>query len=530
MANVSNKAFERFQTIACLVNDKRLDSAELARLRRKIAQETEFSEITIRRWEKKFKELGLEGLEDKKSGRPGKKVLPQIVIDEAKKMREENPKRSLRNIIIALEHLLGLPKGSIKRTTLHDNLAKINCTKTELSLRHDYSGPSGQRFQRKYRNDLWQTDFKHAVKLNGRKTYLITYIDDATRYIVHSVFVYSESIESVLACLRKAVEKCGKPLTIYCDNGSAFKSGDVFRTLSKLHIQKLHCKPRRAQSKGKIEKFHQVVDKFISELKFKHVYNIDDLNYLWGINLETYYQSVHHDGLPNDLTPYKAYNMDDTPQRFVAKEDLDEAFLIVAEGRRVDKSGCVNFRNRKWIARNLSAFIGRKVNVIWDPVQSLTWISPSDGVRMEAEELVIKEFVPKGVEKPAQDVVEPKTPYSVILAAAEINCQKISEEREKSYLDKDFGKAKDDEPQCPALSDDVMEYLAGPPTDGQMQSPDPNIGVSADKEEWRPMIDFKKLLNEEDVDSPIPSNENGGEGDDEWAMLLGAFDDRAGDD
>ena len=47
----------------------------------------------------------------------------------------------------------------------------------------------------------------------------------------------------------------------------------------------MHAKPRSGKSKGKIEKFHQVVDDFIRESKLKNIRTLEELNRLWAVYL-----------------------------------------------------------------------------------------------------------------------------------------------------------------------------------------------------------------------------------------------------
>ncbi len=59
----------------------------------------------------------------------------------------------------------------------------------------------------------------------------------------------------------------------------------------------MYAKPRSGKSKGKIEKFHQVVDAFIRESKLKNIRTLEELNRLWAIYLDEYYHKKKHDGI-----------------------------------------------------------------------------------------------------------------------------------------------------------------------------------------------------------------------------------------
>lgn len=60
----------------------------------------------------------------------------------------------------------------------------------------------------------------------------------------------------------------------------------------------MHVEPRSWKSKGKIEKFHQVVDDFfIREANFKNIRTLEELNRLWAIYLEEYCHKQKHAGI-----------------------------------------------------------------------------------------------------------------------------------------------------------------------------------------------------------------------------------------
>ncbi len=70
----------------------------------------------------------------------------------------------------------------------------------------------------------------------NRKTYLIAFIDDHSRLIVHAQFYVSESTKVFMTALEQALLKRGLPRKIYVDNGSAFRSKQLMFTTASLGI------------------------------------------------------------------------------------------------------------------------------------------------------------------------------------------------------------------------------------------------------------------------------------------------------
>jgi hypothetical protein len=197
-------------------------------------------------------------------------------------------------------------------------------------------------------------------------------------------------------CFEKAVTKYGAPDSVYFDNGSPYKNKHLLRCCGLLGIRKLHTRPYSPQSKGKVEKYHQVVDSFISEVEINPVSTFEELNYRWNSYFEVFYNTIPHSGLESKNTPYVEYISDKKPIRLISQEKIHEAFLCVEHGRKVDKSGCVNFRGIQYEAEGLMAFAGSKVSIVWEPSDnSKVWIEISGLPLLAAKPLVIKEFVNK---------------------------------------------------------------------------------------------------------------------------------------
>ena len=68
-------------------------------------------------------------------------------------------------------------------------------------------------------------------------------------------------------------------------------------SLGKLGITIRHAPRASGKSKGKCEKFHQVVDSYLREAKAHQIRTLEQLNQYWGIFLEEYYHKKPHEGL-----------------------------------------------------------------------------------------------------------------------------------------------------------------------------------------------------------------------------------------
>jgi len=130
-------------------------------------------------------------------------------------------------------------------------------------MKKNKSPEDRRKFEAEHPNDMWQSDVMHGpyLEIDGkqRKTYLIAFIDDHSRLIVYGRFYPSENTSSFMHALEQAFLRRGLPRKLYVDNGSAFRSKQLMRTMASLAIALIHSRPYKPQGRGKIERFFKSV-------------------------------------------------------------------------------------------------------------------------------------------------------------------------------------------------------------------------------------------------------------------------------
>lgn len=206
---IEETAANRLQVIAPLL-DPTTDKGQYQQLKEEASIRYNISERTIRRWITAYKTSGFDGLKPKTPSTSGKSKIPENLIEEAIKLRREVPKRSVTELIHILEWE-GLAKpGFLKKSTLQDQLAARGYSSRQMKT-YASDVTSARRFQKPWRNYLWQTDIKYGIYINGRPTYMVCFIDDCTRNIMHSEFYDTLDQSIVQDCFRKALTKYGAP-------------------------------------------------------------------------------------------------------------------------------------------------------------------------------------------------------------------------------------------------------------------------------------------------------------------------------
>ena len=160
----------------------------------------------------------------------------------------------------------------------------------------------------------------------------------------------------------------GKFESGYTDNGKEYISTQLIKSCARLGIKLLRAKPRRGESKGKVEKFHQVVDRFIAEVRVAKVHTLEELNRRWKIFLDQDYQKEPHDGIREY---YEAMDVK-VPEGGISPLQewtgvVGEAFLH-HEDRAIDPAGCFSFGGKMYEAS--TALAGARVEIAYDPLDT----------------------------------------------------------------------------------------------------------------------------------------------------------------
>jgi len=361
-------AERRFKIISpmILLRETGADNAKVYQAEHEACEQHGISLRTLKRWIKAHEKSGFRGLCPAPRTYTKEKSLTEDLINAAIILRREVPKRSIKTIIEILEMEGQAPKGFIKESTLQDKLMERGFSSRHMRI-YNETGIAARRFQRRDRNDLWQSDIKFGPKIiiRGQKKqiYLVAFIDDATRFIVHAEF-YDVMDKSIIHdCFKKAIMKEGAPLRVYFDNGGQFRNKRMQRLCAELSIKLLFTKPYNPESKGKIERFNRTVESFLEEAAIQDIQTLEAFNRYLNIWLAECYHNKVHSSLKD--TPFNVYQGSKVPLRFVDPNLLAEAFLY-SDDRIVDKSGCISI-NKQMYEVSLT-LIGSRVEVIYDPL------------------------------------------------------------------------------------------------------------------------------------------------------------------
>lgn len=432
-------ALTRFQMIAPLT-DETLDHAKRVQLRHQIADANGLSYKTIKRYDDAYQREGFEGLKPKDHAPRNLDSLPdnfEELLQQAIQLRREVPSRSVEKIITILELEGRVAPGILKRSTLQRHLYEAGFGSTHLKIYKDARESSSKRFCKPHRMMLIQGDLKYGPRLpigkNGAyvQTYLSSALDDHSRMPLASRFYDNQGEGVVKDTFHSVILKYGAFDACYFDNGSQYVAKQLKLSLARLSIKVKRAPVRSGKSKGKIEKFHQIVDDYLAEAKAKKIRTLEELNRYWQIYLSEYYCKQPHDGIreyyeslqvdipAEGITPEQEWNRDSRPLRYLDTGVVGEAFLF-HETRKVDKGACISFQGKRYETK--PSLIGYKVEISYDPsAPEVITVSYPGIPSFKASPLKIGEYC------------DPKTPLPASMLAVEPETSRFLDALEKHH-------------------------------------------------------------------------------------------------
>lgn len=106
-------------------------------------------------------------------------------------------------------------------------------------------------------NTIWSIDicYLYTLKKNGFDLYLITIMDDHSRFIVASGLFTQQTVVEVTNILKQAVIKYGVPKVLVCDNGVQFTCSEFRRVCQAINLPIDFAPKHYPRYKAKLERF-----------------------------------------------------------------------------------------------------------------------------------------------------------------------------------------------------------------------------------------------------------------------------------
>jgi transposase InsO family protein len=333
-------------------------------LRRKVAPET------LRGWLRDYRRGGFEALVPRvRADQGSSRSIPEHIVDLICQLKEDSPQLSIPLLLKAArtEHAdVVTEEVKLPESTVHRLLARRGLMKKPTG---EPSSKDRRRFEHDSAGDLWMSDVMYGPKIRDggrlRRTYLIAFIDDATRVVPHAAFALSEGTIDYLQIFEHALRRRGIPKRLYVDNGAAFRSRQLAIVCAKLGIALIHAKPYSPQGKGKMERWFRTARmQLLPLLGPEQLTSLETMNRALGAWIEGEYHHAPHRGL-GDETPATKWARTSDGVRLAAA-DLGDHFLA-EQKRHVQKDRTVTLDGVAFEVD--AALVGERVALRFDPAK-----------------------------------------------------------------------------------------------------------------------------------------------------------------
>ena len=171
---------------------------------------------------------------------------------------------------------------------------------------------AGKEYHRKTKrpNELWATDCSHIKVIDWGWYYLVTVMDDYSRFILAWELKSDMASNSLIDVVQKAIDATGMTdvpvedrTMLLSDNGPGYISrqfGDYLRLVGIRHIL---ASPFHPQTNGKIERYHRTIKGELSLMPYEMPGELEEAIRAF---IEYYNYRRYHEGL-GDVTPYDVY-------------------------------------------------------------------------------------------------------------------------------------------------------------------------------------------------------------------------------
>lgn len=205
-------------------------------------------------------------------------------------------------------------------------------------------------FAMQFANQLWQADTLYGPSIKQadgqwKKTFLIAFIDDASRVITHAEFFYRDNTDNMVMAFRSALYKRGKPERLYFDNGSNYSSREIMQACVRLDIHLSHAPIRDGAAKGKIERFFRGFrDRFLT--MHPSFASLDELNRLTHEWVEGQYNAKPHSAI--GMSPIDRFNLDRNRLKFLTDDAFSAEVFFVEDNRKVGKTNVFSSNSQRY--------------------------------------------------------------------------------------------------------------------------------------------------------------------------------------
>lgn len=320
---------------------------------KRVSEELGLSLRQVKRLYKRLKEEGIKGLAHRNRGRASEKKISSntkaLVLELIRRDYKGFGPQLIKEQLEERNHIY-LSREYIRILMIKEGLWEVKKRKTALYFQ--------QRNRRSREGELLQVDGSPELwfEERGPKCCLINMVDDATGKIMECRFVKEECLEGYFQGIKKYIRMYGRPLAIYSDRHTIFKSPkseekpsltQFGRAMKELGIELIYA--NTPQAKGRVERSHGTLqDRLIKMMRLENISSIEEGN----IYLEKFREDY------NKRFGKAPRSQENAHREFPGNRDLD-TILCRKEVRTVSKALEVQYRYKTYQLKEKA--IGRQL-------------------------------------------------------------------------------------------------------------------------------------------------------------------------
>ena len=236
--------------------------------KRKVLGELGVPKSTYYRWLRRKDQQGLE--DHAGGGKPPWNRLTSQEVDYILSAAKETPELSCRQLAAWVTDNMGF---SVSESTVYRILRREGLVKrVEMKL------AAGKEYHRKTTDphQMWATDASYFRVVGWGYYYLVTVMDDYSRFILAYRLQRDMTSDSFIEVVQDAVDRTGMdrvPITdrtrLLSDNGPGYVSRAFRDYLGMVGIRHILAAPFHPQTNGKLERYHQTLKRDVNQVPYE---------------------------------------------------------------------------------------------------------------------------------------------------------------------------------------------------------------------------------------------------------------------
>ena len=297
---------------------------------------------TIEKWHLLYKRAGFDGLLPQSRNDEGiSRKLDEALQEKIRYLKREHPRISAAEIYRILLSDGDICLGQVSLTTV-ERFVRLIRSKEDTASQKDM-----RRYERQHINEVWYGDTCYGPWLStpeGKKrVYFIALIDDASRYIVAADLFFNDNFQNLMALIRSAVSKHGKPRLFSFDNGATYRNSQMELLAARIGSSVHYCEPFTPTSKAKIERWFLTMRmQYLASLDMRNFHSLEDLRRDFAAYVLRYNQTPHSS--LGGISPQDRFFSEPDHIRRLTEEEIEKNFLLETE-RRVSADSVLSLGN-----------------------------------------------------------------------------------------------------------------------------------------------------------------------------------------